>query len=93
MNVERMRRYAHRGRIEAEQWADLPPEVKVQIVEAMGFIPMGAAHTYDCPLTIGGSGFRCNCAGEPTGWVGPRDVQVMRGETWEQRVEKRRGRD
>jgi hypothetical protein len=87
MNVGRMRRYAHRGEVD---WAALPPAEKVAIVEAMGFVPMGASHTYDCPLTIGGPGFICNCVGEPTGWVGPKDAQEMRGETWEQRLAKRR---
>lgn len=90
MNIERMRRYAHREQIEQEQWKDLPPEVKVKVVEAMGFIPVGSTHTYDCPHAID-PGNICNCVGEPTSWMGPRDVQRHRGETWEQRVASREG--
>lgn len=89
VDVERMKRYAHRGRIERRDWFDLPPDVKVQIIEAMGFTPMGSDHTYDCPHPWD-SGLVCNCVGDPTVWNGPLDVQEMRGETWEQRLAKRR---
>lgn len=90
MNVDKMRRNAHRGRVETADWRDLPPETKVQIVEAMGFIPMSDDHDRECPAALDPRGFVCQCAGEPTAWVGPTDVQEHRGETWAQRVAKRR---
>jgi hypothetical protein len=67
------------------QAKDLPPDVKVRLVEAMGFTPMGDDHDYDC---IGGpgSGFRCNCVPPATVWNGPSDVDVFRKETWEDRL-------
>lgn len=91
VNTERMRKYSAGHALSDATLRALPPEEKRRIVEAMGFSPMGANHTYDCPVTLGGSGFRCNCTGEPTLWAGPRDVQEMMGDTWEQRVARRRG--
>lgn len=90
MNIEKMRRNAQRGRVESPDWKTLDPATKVKIVEAMGFVPRRSEHDRECPREIGGSGYICQCVGEPTEWGAPRDVQEFRGETWEQRVAKRR---
>ena len=89
VNVDRMRKYASGDPFSEENLRALPPEQKRAIVEAMGFTPTGAIHTHDCPRNLS-NGYVCQCAGEPTMWVGPKDVQAMMGDTWEQRVEARK---
>ena len=91
INIERMRKHSTGSPFSDRQLREFPPEEKRRIIEAMGFTPLGSDHTYDCPRVFD-SGNRCNCAGDPTMWVGPKDVQEMMGDTWEQRVAKRRGK-
>lgn len=70
----------------AHEWRDIPPEEKVRIIEEMGFTPMKELHQPDCPMQIGGRGFRCNCVPDPTYWSPPQDVCVLRHETWDERL-------
>lgn len=63
----------------------LPPEVKIQLIKAMGFTAMGDDHDTDC-VGRPGSGFVCNCVPPATWWTAPNDVDVHRKETWEDRL-------
>lgn len=67
------------------QARNLPPALKVQLVEAMGFTPKGSAHDNDCPAPHM-RGIRCNCVPPATVWSAPNDVDVHRKETWEDRL-------
>lgn len=64
----------------------LTGEQKVQLVRAMGFRPTGNAHQDDCPRWTHGAGFRCGCVPPATLWSQPRDVDVYRKETWNDRL-------
>lgn len=66
--------------------ASLTGEQKVALVKAMGFRPMGDDHDHDCVRRTHGSGFRCNCVPPATTWGQPRDVDVFRKETWDERL-------
>lgn len=74
-------------------WLALDPGEKVRIIEAMGFSPSSSDHSPGCPAWTDedgeNNGYLCQCAGEPTAWNAPRDVQEARGETWERRVASR----
>lgn len=65
----------------------LPAEIKVKLLDAMGFRPVGDDHQPDCPR-LWGSGLRCNCVPPAAMWSQPDDVDVFRGETWEQQRAK-----
>ncbi|MER5754375.1 hypothetical protein [Streptomyces sp. NPDC002088] len=65
--------------------AELLPEQKVALLEAMGFKPVGGDHDDDCVRRTHGSGFRCICVPPATMWSQPRDVEAYRKETWEDR--------
>jgi hypothetical protein len=66
------------------QAKDLPPEVKVEMIKAMGFGAQGDDHQPDCPAQYT-RGIRCNCVPPATVWTGPRDVAVFLKETWDER--------
>ena len=79
-------------------WVDLidrapsfTAEEKVRLVEAMGFRPTGSDHQWDCGYQFD-SGIRCNCYPPATVWSQPSDVDVLRGETLEQRINDKRDR-
>lgn len=63
----------------------LPPEVKLQLIKAMGFIATGDDHDGEC-IGRPGSGYVCNCVPPATWWHAPNDVDVYRKETWEDRL-------
>ena len=65
--------------------SSLTGEQKVQLMEAMGFRPLGADHQDDCIRYTHGAGFVCGCVPPATVWGQPRDVDVFRKETWEDR--------
>lgn len=68
------------------QARNLPPDVKINLIQAMGFTAMGDDHDDDC-VGRPGSGFVCNCVPPATWWNAPNDVDVYRKETWDDRVE------
>jgi hypothetical protein len=68
----------------------LPAAIKIKLVEAMGFVPVGLDHQPDCPTMLG-RGNRHNCVPPATQWSAPRDVLEERGETWEQRRRRAHG--
>jgi hypothetical protein len=65
----------------------LPPETKVSIIKAMGFSPTCDPHTAECPSLYGN---RCNCVPYPTFYTAPDDVIEWAGETWAERLAKRK---
>lgn len=69
----------------------IPAELKMAIIKAMGFRPMGEMHTRDCPAAMS-SGIICQCVPGPTEWSPPNDVMVHMGETWEERLAAARAR-
>lgn len=70
---------------------DLPAEFKVELITAMGFQPTGSDHQWDCGYQFD-PGIRCNCIPPATVWSQPCDVDVLRGETMEQRRNDKRDR-
>lgn len=66
---------------------DMPADRKVELIKAMGFQPIGSDHTADCPYAVD-PGLICQCVPPATQWAQPRDVDELRGETWEQRREQ-----
>lgn len=76
---------AHRRAREREsRFTTMTAEEKVAALDAMGFTPLGSDHQPDCPYALD-PGLRCNCVPPATVWAQPHDVDVLRGETWEQR--------
>lgn len=73
--------------IEDADWQGLPPEEKVRIIEAMGFTPFRDSHQPECPK-VWDRGLICNCVPPTTVWGPPTDVQVLRKETWEDRLQQ-----
>jgi hypothetical protein len=69
------------------QAKNLPAQLKVDALKAMGFNPVGSDHTAECPYVLD-SGYVCNCVPPATMWAQPKDVDELRGETWEQRRER-----
>jgi hypothetical protein len=51
----------------------------------MGFTPIGDDHDSDC-MAPHGRGINCNCVPPATSWAPPNDVDVLRKETWDDRV-------
>lgn len=73
-------------------WHELPAPEKVKIIEAMGFVPMGDAHEWDCEARWD-TGLRCNCVPPATWWEAPEDVRRHRHETWDERLKRAKARE
>lgn len=85
VDVDRMRRYRHSW-LNGRTWLrELDPARKVEIIEAMGFVPTWDPHQADC-VARSDSGLICICVPDPTMWRPPLDVQTYRRETWDDRL-------
>lgn len=69
----------------------LSAEMKIKVIIAMGFSPVGGDHDATCSA-MGDfddedepSGLRCNCVPPATSWSQPGDVDEHRHETWNER--------
>ena len=88
MNTAKMRKAVTRDNTVNVDWRSLSPEMKVEIIESMGFVASFDPHQPDCLAP--GSGLRCNCVPDATVWSPPHDVMALRGETWPERLAKSR---
>lgn len=75
----------------ADDWLDLHPATKLEIIKAMGFSPHGDDHTSDCLAALD-SGNRCNCVPDPVYYKAPQDVLIYTHETWEERLAAKRAK-
>lgn len=76
-----------------EWWRDLPPDVKLTILTAMGFVAIWEDHQPSCVYAdVDGDvnhtdeewpGIICNCVPPGTSWGAPREVGEFMGETWD----------
>lgn len=64
-------------------WKALPPTVKLELVEAMGFSRVWTEHQPECPYAID-AGMRCNCIPPGTSFHPPHDVVKELHETYEE---------
>lgn len=64
---------------------ELPPEQKVELLEAIGMSRTGSAHQPDC---YSYSGNRCICIPPASTWSHPDGVDEFLGETWEDLQER-----
>jgi hypothetical protein len=69
-----------------EQVRALPPERKVELLEAIGMRRTGYGHDFDCQGRNTSS--PCSCVETESTWTHPEGVEEYLGETWEARLER-----
>lgn len=70
---------------------DISAEMKLKIIEALGFRPSRARHAMGC-ASLQGDGLICTCVIPETVWEQPEDVTTFRHETRGERKEETRRR-